>query len=334
MQDLAHERFARDQVTIGFDPKRAQRLPTPLSHALFDLREQVGVERFHLMIQAGLRLAEAKFGILLQQAQHGGVGAPHFALKLAVGPHVHQIEMRMAHQAHVPVQGLARLVDGGTDTLLRGLQRAVKGFAGLAFGVDFSQRLFQLGLQDVFQVGRQVGRQQDFVDGAQIPIRLPDRRVGDRQLGQVKQLVVAFIAVPVDVGLDTYLEELPALGRLGQQNFVAEGVEAMIGPAVERKQRVAAHVETQHHRLAGPVGRDLHRAPEEGADVWAAPAFADVNGAPIGIQVLIVAPGFEIRLAHLPIGQGQAGKKTTVGDLVQAVFQLLGDGDERGALCV
>ena len=85
-QELPHQRFGPDHVTIGFDPHAAGYFPTALCHPRPDLLENVRVVLGDVLVDLGLTLGEVKVGELLHQPQDAAEGAHCLVPGLADGP--------------------------------------------------------------------------------------------------------------------------------------------------------------------------------------------------------------------------------------------------------
>ncbi len=137
---------ARD-VAIGLHPRAAQRLPTALAHSLLDDLEQLRIILPHKVIQLGLALAEAEFGVLLHQADDIVERPSAFTPGLAQRPQPGHVNVSVTHSGDIHSQRSARLGDALPQHLVGSRHAGVKAFAEWLASVQHLERLVQGGVQ-------------------------------------------------------------------------------------------------------------------------------------------------------------------------------------------
>ena len=70
VKNLSHQRFAGRDVTVLLNPRRANRLPSALFYALFDLLVYIGIVLFRIFVKLRLTLAEIVVGVFFHILQN------------------------------------------------------------------------------------------------------------------------------------------------------------------------------------------------------------------------------------------------------------------------
>ena len=92
----AQDRLAAGHLRVAFDVGGAGGVPFFLGDERLHLREQLGRAAAHGLVAGGLRVAEAEFRILAQEARLGGPGVHGLGLADALGPEPHEVDVGVA----------------------------------------------------------------------------------------------------------------------------------------------------------------------------------------------------------------------------------------------
>ncbi len=101
------------QVTVGFHPHTADRLPTAFGYPTFNALEQFRIVLSYKIVELGLALGEVVIRELFHQAQHGVEGASRFAPGLAERPQPGHVNVSVAGGDDGYVQRRASLLNAG-----------------------------------------------------------------------------------------------------------------------------------------------------------------------------------------------------------------------------
>ena len=139
-KDLPDERFAGDEVAIGFDPHGANRLPLSATDSFFYAFPDLWIVGLHPRVLLGLRANEHVARIFLHVVQRSGKRAGALANRLPQRPEPGGINVRVAdggkRMHRVPVvtphhsaQGSPCPLNGGGIVLIEFIDRLVQGVA-------------------------------------------------------------------------------------------------------------------------------------------------------------------------------------------------------------
>ena len=146
-EELPRQRFRARDVAVGLHPRAAQRLPTAIPHPLLDDLKQLRIILPHEIIQLGLALAEAEFGVLLHQADDVVERPSALAPGLAQRPKPGHVNVGVSNGSDVHVQRSARLGNVLPQGLMGGRHTGVKTFTERLASVQRFERLVQGSVQ-------------------------------------------------------------------------------------------------------------------------------------------------------------------------------------------
>jgi len=139
-EDLADQRFAGDQIAIGFHPHRANRLPLSATDSFFYALPDLGIVGLHPGVLLCLRADKDVAGIFLHVVQRGGKRAGTLANRLPQRPEPGCVNVGVTNRGkrmdgipvvttHDTAQCSRCPLDGGGIVLIEFVDRLVQGIA-------------------------------------------------------------------------------------------------------------------------------------------------------------------------------------------------------------
>ena len=101
LEQVAHQRLARDHVHVVLDPMRRRDFPAPFADAFGDDLEQGRIELPDDLVDARLRLGKLEVGELLHQRQDGAERVEGRHDRLRPSPHPVHVDVRVADAMHL-----------------------------------------------------------------------------------------------------------------------------------------------------------------------------------------------------------------------------------------